>query len=176
MRALGIHIAALTGLAATPALACSPAPMVPAAKPTLTEGCTVNWAVSEYEMIGLSAAEPLANGYVLQSSYAGNGCTGSVGFVLSDCGTGEVIILSGLGYDLMSPESRKKIEGLEARLKSLAKRGRLTLERAGDEGEKAGMTEARWSDLSGRLELAGKKIALECGCRKYGSEASRQGG
>ncbi|WP_112308907.1 hypothetical protein [Pseudogemmobacter bohemicus] len=162
-------------LAVSPALACSPAPMKPSSKAIRGENCAVSWQVSEYGTVGISAARPVAPGFVWQETYEGNACNGVVTVVVQDCRSGQVLLLGEAFYDLMQPETSKRLDELLAQVEKAGAKPGFGLSGAQALAEKRGLTRVRAVTTADRIHMSGKSVRLDCGCKTLFPEMEGKG-
>ncbi len=168
MTAIGQYLAVAAGvLLATPALACSPAPMQPSTVAKKGEACSVTHTVSEYETAALSKVTRLEGGFLLQETYEGNACNGESSLVVTDCNSGEAMLLGPQIFDLMMGGTTGKMDELAEDLTLRAAAGNLTLDAAEKAGTKVGMPAFARAKTADRIKMLGRSFRLDCGCKLF---------
>ncbi|NPD15246.1 hypothetical protein HOY34_08545 [Xinfangfangia sp. D13-10-4-6] len=164
-------------LAVTPAMACSPAELVPMAGVQRGAGCEASWNASPYDMAQVSKARVLAPGFVIQTMTVGNGCMGSRSFVVHDCARSESLVIGGAGYDLYAPEADRKDTALEGRLSRAAGRKNTDLAALRRLASRHGANDFQLVAQGATIDLGGRKVSFECGCKTlFPAKAPENGG
>lgn len=154
-------------LLAAPALACSPAEMVPSAKPVRGENCAVSHTVSEIDVAALGEVTKLSNGFLLQESFEGNACYAETSLLVIDCNKGQVALLGPQTFDLMNGGPQGQMEQLGRDLEKLSGKGKLSLDAAAKAGAKRKLPQFASAKTKDRIEMMGRKFALDCGCKTF---------
>lgn len=118
-------MAALAAMLASPALACSPVPLL--AGTVQRDGvCGIYHNDDAYMSRGISDAEDLGGGFVVQYYFEGNACYGRVSMIVADCAGAQAVVFGpGPTEGPMSPVPEGDVwKQLEAQLRGGAAAGR----------------------------------------------------
>lgn len=168
-------IAALAALVASPALACSPAPL--AAGTVQHDGvCGIYYNDEAYIARGISDAEDLGGGFVAQYYFEGNACYGRVSMIVADCAAGQAAVF---GPGPTEGPAQPATEGdvwkqLEAQVRGGAEAGRMmSVAEITAHAQGARFINAAQVTIPGRVGISNDEAQplhdfnLGCGCRAF---------
>ncbi len=164
------------GLAVSPALAlaCAATRFEPSATATLGGNCALRWPVDPNFELQLSEAHILAPGIVYQQAAKSIGCSADVTHVVQDCRSGEVMSIGSSRSDGMYPETLTAIAALSDELQNAAQAPDFTLAEVRRIGTAHGMIAFDSTTTGGSLRVAGKSMAMDCGCKTLFPELGGQ--
>lgn len=165
-----VLMAAGLGLAAAPALACSPAPASPVGVPAEGPGCGYQIALSPFDSVHLGAAERLRGGLSLQALSRGNGCYAQLSLVVLDCAAGRAAVIGPEAFDLMAslgqdPGAMTALESIHNRALDALKSGSVqTLDDFIALSRAQGLGEPQMLGTTEGLHFDGQSVPLSCAC------------
>ncbi|EEW26483.1 hypothetical protein Rsw2DRAFT_0763 [Rhodobacter ferrooxidans] len=155
-------------MAATPALACSPMPVVASATPMRGEGCAIAYNLSEYRTVGLGSIRDLGHGFLSQVAFDGTACGAEENLVVLDCNAGLAAVAGPTRWSLMDLEGTKTAAALlEDQVAAAVQAGDGSLDAVAALATKAGMPDLLRIKADAAINLNGQKLPLRCGCTTY---------
>jgi hypothetical protein len=172
MQAGAIMVAAAVAGLSSPAVACSLAPHTPSDVAERGADCSAIWRPDEYRSVGLMPARNLGQGFILQAASDGNGCYAEVYEVVIDCNRAEAVAIGPHQFDLMAamadPDAVAPLEQVSRKVGVAAKAGTpMSLEVVEQAAADAGLQTRLRLGRRDLLNLNGRRIALDCGCRTF---------
>lgn len=162
------------GLAVSPALACDPMVLPLNSAPERGENCAISWQIGEISRAGVDEARAIGPGIVYQQSFEGTACGWTIGHVVQDCRSGEILILGDSITDLMDQTTQTDLNRTTAAVEKAAAKPGFELAALRKTGAAHGMTKFDTATTRDRLRISGKAVDLGCGCKTLFPELGGQ--